>query len=196
MSHGRRDLAHRLQSQTLMSELVPLPPEEPKVRIIVPGSKPPPSGDERERMRTAVRHLAWLLDSAFEIPGTKFRIGLDPILGLIPVVGDLIAMAIGGYIIMIAARLGVPRAVLVRMLMNLGTDALVGSVPVAGDVLDAAWRANAKNARLLDQALTDPKAAGRSSIWMLVLIGAVVLVIGVGGILLTVWLVRLLVGST
>jgi Domain of unknown function (DUF4112) len=178
-----------------MSELVPLPPEEPKVRIIVPGSKPPPSDDERERMRTAVRHLAWLLDSAFEIPGTKFRIGLDPILGLIPVVGDLIAMAIGGYIVMLAARLGVPRAVLVRMLVNLGTDAVVGSVPLAGDVLDAAWRANAKNARLLDQALADPKAAGRSSLWMLVLIGAVVLVIGVGGILLTVWLIRLIAGS-
>jgi Domain of unknown function (DUF4112) len=68
-------------------------------------------------------------------------------------------------------------------------------VPLAGDLLDAAWRANAKNARLLDQALADPKAAGRSSLWMLVLIGAVVLVIGVGGILLTVWLIRLIAGS-
>jgi Domain of unknown function (DUF4112) len=178
-----------------MSDLVPLPPEEPKVRYVVPGSTPPPSDDERERIRTAVRHLAWLLDSAFEIPGTKFRIRLDPILGLIPVVGDLIAMAIGGYIVMLAARLGVPRAVLMRMLVNLGTDAVVGSVPVAGDVLDAAWRANAKNARLLDQALADPKAAGRSSIWMLVLMGAALLVIGVGGILLTVWIIRLLLGS-
>ena len=78
--------------------------------------------------------------------------------------------------------------------MNVGTDALLGSVPVAGDVLDAAWRANAKNARLLDQALTDPKAAGRASIWRLVLVGAIVLVIGVGSILLTVWLIRLLIG--
>jgi len=178
-----------------MSELVPLPSEEPKVRYVVPGSTPPPSDDERERIRTAVRHLAWLLDSAFEIPGTKFRIGLDPILGLIPVLGDLISMAIGGYIIMLSARLGVPRAVLVRMLVNVGTDAVVGSVPVAGDVLDAAWRANAKNAKLLDRALEDPKAAGRSSLWMLLLVGAIVLAIGVGGILLTVWLIRLLIGS-
>ena len=84
-----------------MSELVPLPPEEPKVRYVVPGSKPPPTGDEREQARTAIQHLAWILDSAFEIPGTKFRIGIDPILGLIPVLGDLISMVIGGYIIML-----------------------------------------------------------------------------------------------
>lgn len=179
-----------------MSELVPLPPEEPRVRYIVPGSAPPPSGDERERMRTAVHHLAWLLDNAFEIPGTRFRIGLDPIIGLIPVVGDLIAMAIGGYIILLAARLAVPRAVIVRMLMNVGTDALVGAVPVVGDALDAAWRANAKNARLLDQALADPKASGRSSLWVLILTAIVVLAIGIGGIVLTVWLIRWLVGST
>jgi hypothetical protein len=105
-------------------------------------------------------------------------------------------MAIGGYIIMVGARLGVPRAVLMRMLVNVGTDALLGSVPVAGDVLDAAWRANAKNARLLDRALDDPRAAGRSSLWMLILVGALVLAIGVGGILLTVWLIRLLLGAT
>jgi hypothetical protein len=178
-----------------MADLVPLPPEEPRVRYVVPGSAPPPSDNEREQIRTTVRHLAWLLDSAFEIPGTKFRIGLDPLLGLIPVVGDLIGMLIGGYIIMLAARLGVPRAVLARMLMNVGTDAVLGVVPIAGDVLDAAWRANLKNARLLDQALADPKAAGRSSLWMLVLMGAAVLVIGVGGILLTVWLIRWLIGS-
>jgi hypothetical protein len=179
-----------------MSAMVPMPPEEPKVRYVVPGSKPPPSSDERERARAAVRQLAWILDSSIEIPGTKFRIGVDPILGLIPVVGDLISMAIGGYIIMVGARLGVPRAVLMRMLVNVGTDALLGSVPVAGDVLDAAWRANAKNARLLDRALDDPKAAGRSSLWRLILVGALVLAIGVGGILLTVWLIRLLIGST
>jgi hypothetical protein len=186
--------AQRLQVTPFMSELVPLPPEEPKVRYVVPGSAPPPSGDEQEQARAAIRQLAWILDSAFEIPGTKFRIGIDPILGLIPVIGDLIAMAIGGYIIMLAARLGVPRAVLVRMLVNVGTDAVVGAVPVAGDFLDAAWRANAKNARLLDKALENPKAAGRSSLWMLILVGVIVLAIGVGSIALTVWLIRLIIG--
>jgi hypothetical protein len=178
-----------------MNDLVPLPPEEPRVRYVVPGSKPPPSDQEREHVRATVRHLAWLMDNAFEIPGTKFRIGLDPLVGLIPVVGDLIGMLIGGYIIMLAARLGVPRAVLGRMLMNVAADTVLGAVPVAGDVLDAAWRANMKNARLLDQALTDPKSAGRSSLWVLILTGAAVLLIAVGGILLTVWLIRWLIGS-
>jgi Domain of unknown function (DUF4112) len=178
-----------------MNDLVPLPPEEPRVRYVVPGSKSPPSDQEREHIRTTVRHLAWLLDAAFEIPGTKFRVGLDPLVGLIPVVGDLIGMLIGGYIIMLAARLGVPRAVLGRMLINVAADTVLGAVPVAGDVLDAAWKANLKNARLLDQALNDPKAAGRSSMWILILTGVLVLAIGVGGILLTVWLIRWLFGS-
>ena len=179
-----------------MADLVPLPPDEPRVRYVVRGSAPPPSDQEREQIRTTVRHLARLLDAAFEIPGTKFRIGLDPIIGLIPVVGDLIGMLLGGYIIMLSARLGVPRAVLGRMLMNVAADTVLGAVPVAGDVLDAAWRANLMNARLLDQALTDPKAAGRSSLWVLILTGALVLAIGIGGILLTVWLIRWLLGST
>src|SRR5262245_27081034 len=144
-----------------MADLVPLPPEEPRVRYVVPGSPTPPSDTEREQIRTTVRHLAWLLDAAFEIPGTKFRIGLDPLLGLIPIVGDLIGMLIGGYIIMLAARLGVPRAVLGRMLMNVAADTVLGAVPVAGDVLDAAWRAHPKNARLPGQALAGPKGAGR-----------------------------------
>ena len=178
-----------------MADLVPLPPEEPRVRYVVPGSAVPPSDQEREQIRTTVRHLAWLLDAAFEIPGTKFRIGLDPILGLLPVIGDLIGMLIGGYIIMLAARLGVPRAVLARMLMNVAADTVLGAVPVAGDVLDAAWRANLMNARLLDKALADPKAAGRSSMWVLIATGALVLAIGVGGIVLTVWLIRWLFGS-
>jgi len=82
-----------------MANLVPLPPKEPRVRYVVPGSPPPPSDEERERIRTTVHHLAWLLDSAFEIPGTKFRVGLDPIVGLIPVVGDFISGLISTYLI-------------------------------------------------------------------------------------------------
>lgn len=105
----------------------------------------------------------------------------------------MIGMIVGGYIVVVAARLGVSRTVLARMLANIGIDAVLGAVPVAGDVLDAAWRANAKNARLLDQALADPKRARRSSAWVLAGLVALVIGLAVGGILLTVWFVRLLI---
>jgi hypothetical protein len=175
-------------------DLTPVPPtDEPPVRIIVPGSTAPPDAAERDRARASARELAWWLDSALVVPGTNFRIGLDALIGLIPILGDLIGMAISGYLVMTAARLGVPRVVLMRMLLNVGVDALLGAVPVAGDVLDAAWRANAKNARLLDQALADPKATGRSSFWVVLGMLAAVLAMCVGAIVLTVWLVSLLI---
>jgi Domain of unknown function (DUF4112) len=174
-------------------DLSPLPPNEPPVRIIVPGSAPPPDAADRDRARAVARELAWWMDSAFVIPGTDFRVGFDALIGLIPFLGDLIGMAISSYLILIAARLGVPRVVLMRMLLNVGADAVLGAIPLAGDVLDAAWRANAKNARLLEEALADPKAAGRSSFWVVLGMLTAVLAVCVGAIVLTVWLVKLVI---
>ncbi len=172
-----------------MSTLVPIPPPPPDQPV---GEYIPRELVGAHRDLENVRALAKLLDSAVEIPGTKFRIGLDVLIGLFPVVGDVIAMAIGGYIVTTAARLGVPKAVLARMLLNIGTDAAAGSVPLVGDVLDAAWRANVKNARLLEQAVVDPKRAGRSSTWVVVGMVAAVVAIAAAGIALTVVLAKLL----
>ncbi|MBX9626273.1 MAG: DUF4112 domain-containing protein [Gemmataceae bacterium] len=144
--------------------------------------------------RAAVRALAKYLDNVFVIPGTNFRVGLDTVIGLVPGVGDLIGSVIGGYIILVATRLGVPKAVIGRMLLNQGIDAAVGIVPFAGDLLDAAWKANAKNARLLEQALEDPARARRGSVWMMVGLGLVVLLIGAAGAVGTWLLVRYLIG--
>lgn len=173
--------------QTPTTALVPAP------RIILRPAEAP-SPDPRPDVEL-VRKLAWALDQAIEIPGTRFRIGLDPLIGMIPVVGDLISMFLGGFIVMTAARAGVPKPVLYRMLMNLGTDTLLGSVPFVGDVFDAAWRANAKNARLLEAALADPARARRSSVWVLVGITLAVIGLAVGGTLLTIWGIRRLLGS-
>jgi hypothetical protein len=140
--------------------------------------------------RAAVRLIAKVMDTAFIIPGTKFRFGLDAILGLIPVFGDAVGALIGTYILYTAAKLGVPKVVLARMLLNIGTDAVVGAVPVAGDVLDAAWRANAKNAALLEQAMLEPRAARRSSGWLLFGIGLGVFALAAGGLALTYFLAR------
>ena len=110
----------------------------------------PPTADPRVgRIRT----LARMLDSAVAIPGTKIRVGADSILGLIPVVGDLGGAALSGYIVLTSARLGAPPSTLLRMLINIAIDTIVGSVPVLGDMFDVGWRANMKNADLLESHL-------------------------------------------
>ena len=99
----------------------------------------------------ALRKFAQLLDSALVLPGTKYRIGLDPVLGLIPGVGDLISPVFAIAILWQARDLGIPRIVQLRMLVNVGIDALLGAVPVIGDLFDFVWKANDKNMALLEQ---------------------------------------------
>jgi Domain of unknown function (DUF4112) len=86
--------------------------------------------------------LAWLLDSSIAVPGTNFRVGLDSLIGLIPLIGDAIGMALSSYILFMAAKLGVPRVTLLRMGFNVTLEGVVGLVPVAGDLFDMAWKAN------------------------------------------------------
>jgi hypothetical protein len=149
---------------------------------------PPPKGEYIPKELAQVRAIARLMDNAVPIPGTNFRVGLDAVLGLIPGVGDLLSGLIGSYILLTAARLGVPKVVLARMLLNVGADAALGVVPVAGDVLDAAWRTNAKNARLLERHLLDPRGTARGS-WLTVIALAVVLfALLAGTIAVGVWL--------
>ena len=106
----------------------------------------PDSVDEAAVQR--MRFVARLLDDSIRLPGTKFKIGLDPIIGVLPVAGDAVAAALSGYIVLESARLGVSYLTLLRMLANVGVDFAVGSVPVVGDVFDAAWKANVRNLQL------------------------------------------------
>jgi hypothetical protein len=109
-----------------------------------------PTADEVATLER-VRALGRLLDDVIRVPGTDYRIGLDPILGILPVVGDLVAAVLSLYPVLEAYRLGVERRTIARMLALVLVDAGVGSVPVLGTVFDAFWKANEWNARTLER---------------------------------------------
>lgn len=100
-----------------------------------------------------LRAISRLLDDAFRVPGLRWRVGLDPLIGLIPVFGDLATVTMSFYILITAAQMQVPRATLYRMGMNIVIDYVVGSVPLLGNVFDFFWKANSKNMQLLERAM-------------------------------------------
>ena len=106
----------------------------------------PDSVDEAAVRR--MRFVANLLDDSIRVPGTEFRIGIDPILGIVPAAGDAVSAALSVYIVLESARLGVPFLTLLRMIANVALDFAVGSVPVVGTMFDAVWKANQKNVEL------------------------------------------------
>jgi hypothetical protein len=105
--------------------------------------------DDIEAAYGRIESLSRVMDSMVAIPGTNVRLGVDALLGLIPVVGDVISQAISAYLIWEARQLGVSRFTMARMLGNSLVDTVIGAVPLAGDVFDVAFRANMKNLRLL-----------------------------------------------
>ncbi len=100
-----------------------------------------------------LRHLSKVMDNAIAIPGTKIRFGLDPILGLLPGGGDTITGGLSAYIVVEAARMGLPREVLYKMVGNILIDSFAGTIPVLGDLFDVGWKSNVKNIELLEKHL-------------------------------------------
>jgi len=131
------------------------------------------------------KFLADLLDQRFTIPGTSIRIGLDPIVSLIPGIGDLLANLTGSLILLIAAQLGVPKIALARMGINVGINTILGAVPIFGDVISIWYRSNVRNVELLERYLARRSKRVELSDWLfviglivglLVLMGALVVV--------------------
>lgn len=136
-----------------------------------------------------LRQISQLLDGAIVIPGTKQRIGLDPILGLIPGGGDTVSAALSGYIIIEAARMGLPREALMRMVSNLVLDTVVGSVPVLGDIFDVFSKANLRNMQIVEshaQAPTPSAKADKLFIGLLI-VGLISFALAVGFITVAIW---------
>jgi len=107
------------------------------------------AGRSRAERMARLDALANLLDTAFILPGTNVRFGIDAIIGLVPGIGDAITTLISLYIVREARELGAPRRLIARMLMNVALDGAVGAVPFLGDAFDVMWRANRRNVALL-----------------------------------------------
>ncbi|XWK90759.1 MAG: DUF4112 domain-containing protein [Phormidium sp.] len=146
-----------------------------------------------------LRRISHVLDNAIAIPGTKFRFGIDPILGLIPGGGDTISAFFSAYIIWEAAMLGLPKETLMRMFSNILFDTFAGSVPVVGDLFDVAWKANAKNVALLEEHLKLPESNEKADKLFLffLLIGLIlfVAIIGTISVLIVSFLFGLITGN-
>lgn len=114
---------------------------------------------QSERLKW-VNSVARLMDNQFVLPGTKFRFGLDPLLGLLPVAGDLASFAMSATIILTIARHGASGKLVALMLVNLALDAIIGSIPVLGSIFDFAYKANERNVRLLQRHYEEGKYQG------------------------------------
>jgi hypothetical protein len=126
---------------------------------------------------TRLRRVSKILDNAIAIPGTKISFGLDPILGLIPGGGDTITGSIAAYIVVEAARMGVPREILGKMVSNILIDSFAGTVPVVGDLFDLGWKANVKNLELLEKHLDLTKSSKGDRLFIFGLILVLALII-------------------
>ena len=143
----------------------------------------------------ALRRFAYFMDEAFSIPGTRIKVGLDALLGLIPGIGDVIGGVMSTWIVIGALRYRVPGRIIARMLLNIGIDLVVGSVPVAGDVFDFLYEENVKNLRLLEKH-RDRRRPPRSyaaiafvSMLIVLLVLAVAVAMVAGVIALIVWII-------
>lgn len=136
------------------------------------------------------KYLANLLDRRFTIPGTSIRIGLDPIVGLIPGVGDAIASLVGSVILILAAQSQLPKIVLVRMSLNIALNGMIGAIPILGDLFSVWFKSNVRNVELLERYAVEDRRTSTAGDWVFViglLLGIVF--VFVGAVVGIVWLI-------
>ena len=141
-----------------------------------------------DRALAALRKWAVLLDSAFQVPGTSLRFGLDPIIGLLPGGGDLISGFFSVMIVLHAVRLRIPKVIIARMVFNSAIDMLTGTVPVLGDLIDVAWKANVRNLGLLERHAQPGTSPTQSDYVFVALCVCVLVLLAVIPLVLMIWL--------
>jgi hypothetical protein len=142
----------------------------------------------------ALRHMSELLDSAFVVPGTGYRIGLDPIIGLVPIIGDLASPLFTIGLLWQGFDLGIPKVVQLRMIGNVAIDAIIGAIPIAGDLFDFAWKSNQMNLALLERHAYEEHRASAGD-WLFV-VAMILLVVAIAAVPFAVaaWLISWMVG--
>lgn len=130
----------------------------------------PDSENNKQKIISQLKLLSNLLDEAITIPGSNYRIGIDPILGLFPGVGDYLGTFLSGYILFQSTRLGVGKATLLSMTTNILTEMLVGIIPVLGDFFDVTWKANKRNMILLFAHLDNPQETEKASLLLIIVL--------------------------
>ena len=141
-----------------------------------------------DRALAALRKWAVLLDSAFQVPGTSLRFGLDPIIGLLPGGGDLITGFFSVMIVLHAVRLRIPKVIIARMVFNSAIDMLTGTVPLLGDLIDVAWKANVRNLGLLERHAQPGTRPSQSDYVFVAICVCVLVLLAVIPLLLMIWL--------
>jgi hypothetical protein len=152
-------------------------------------SATPLNDQQREALVAAAELLGRVLDTSVKIPGTRLYLGLDPLIGLIPGLGDALANLLGTVILVLAARLQVPKIVIARMSLNLLINGTIGAIPIAGDLFSVWFRSHARNAGLLRRAATQPQRDTQQD-WLYVagIIGGTVVLLLLA-IVLVLWIV-------
>jgi hypothetical protein len=147
-----------------------------------------------ERRLERLRRVGYLLDNSIPIPGTRMRVGIDAIIGLVPGIGDLLGGLFSLYILAEASRLGASRAVLARMAWNVALDTLVGEIPLLGDLFDAGFKANVRNLALLEGTVARPAESQHANRRFVALLGLGLLLLMTGVATLAVVVIRALTG--
>ena len=143
----------------------------------------------------SLRTLSRWLDSRIRIPGTPIRFGLDAIMDIVPVLGDVAGVGFSSFIVLQAARMGASKSTLFRMLWNIGVDALAGAIPGLGVLFDVAWKANDWNMRLLERHAWEERAPSHGD-WLFVIAIALAMLAVIAIPLVTLWfLLRWLAGG-
>lgn len=129
-----------------------------------------------------LRRLSFLLDNAIRIPGTSYRIGIDPLLGLIPGGGDTAGLFLSSFIVLEAARMGASKSTLGAMAFNILLETVAGIIPGLGDLFDATWKSNVRNIEILEQHLNLPQVTPGRNRWfaILLILGLVAVLLGCG----------------
>jgi uncharacterized protein DUF4112 len=165
-------------------------PHNPAIEGELLGAPEPSTPTAWLEKQQLARLISIWTDTVFEVPVLGWRFGLDPLIGLIPIAGDVASSVVSLYILALAAEMQVPRSTMLRMGLNVAIDYFVGSIPLVGNVFDFAWKANSRNMQLLERSLAaQPAERRRQSVWdwvILLSLVAVLIAILIASIAMTV----------